>query len=128
MEELYSGKATKVRVSRNRIRKIEGDEGAKILVQEKKVLECRVDKGAPDGEKYIFHGEADEHLEKEAGDVVFIVQQQKHPIFKRKGADLLMTKEITLLESLCGVDFEVEHLDGKKFRVKTEMGQVVKPD
>jgi DnaJ-class molecular chaperone len=38
-------------------------------------LECKVDKGAPDGEKYIFHGEADEHPKKEAGDIVFIVSE-----------------------------------------------------
>lgn len=46
-----------------------------IIEREKKVLECKVSQGAPDGEKYIFHGEADEHPDKEAGDVVFIVQE-----------------------------------------------------
>ena len=59
---------------------------------EKKVLECKISQGAPDGEKYIFHGEADEHPDKEAGDVVFIVSEQKHATFKRRGADLLMNK------------------------------------
>lgn len=39
-----------------------------------------------------------------------------------------MTKEITLLESLCGVDFVVNFLDGTKFRVKSEEGQVIKPE
>ena len=33
------------------------------------MLEVTVDKGSPDGEKYFFHGEADEHPVKEAGDV-----------------------------------------------------------
>ena len=68
----------------------------KRIQKEKKVIECKVDRGAPDGEKYFFHGEADEHPEKEAGDVVFIVAQQKHDVFKRRGADLLMTKEISI--------------------------------
>lgn len=83
--------------------------------------------GAPDGEKYVNHGEADEHLDKEAGDVVFIVAEQKHAVFKRKGADLLMNKDITLLEAITGVDFEVTHLDGTKFRVKSAEGEVIKP-
>lgn len=83
--------------------------------------------GAPDGEKYVFHGEADEHPDKEAGDVVFIVAEQKHALFRRKGADLLMNKDITLLEAITGVDFEVAHLDGTKFRVKSAEGEVIKP-
>jgi hypothetical protein len=39
-----------------------------------------------------------------------------------------MEKEITLLESLTGVDFVVDFLDGSKFRVQTERGTVVKQD
>lgn len=125
LEELYSGKVTRIKVNRDRVKK--GD-AAKITVKEKKVLEVRVDKGAPDGEKYIFHGEADEHPEKEAGDVVFVVAQQKHAVYKRRGADLLMNKEITLMEALCGVNFIVKFLDGTEFRVKSEEGEVIKPD
>ena len=34
-----------------------------------------------------------------------------------KGADLLIEKEITLLEALTGVDFVVTHLDGSKLRI-----------
>jgi len=37
-----------------------------------------------------------------------------HQLFKRKGADLLIEKEISLLEALTGVDFVLKHLDGKK--------------
>ena len=39
-----------------------------------------------------------------------------------------MNKDITLIESLCGVDFEVEHLDGTKFRVQSPDGRVIKPN
>mmetsp|Transcript_34886 Transcript_34886/g.53547 ORF Transcript_34886/g.53547 Transcript_34886/m.53547 type:complete len:268 (+) Transcript_34886:269-1072(+) len=128
LEDLYKGKATRIRVVRDRLKVVGGDEGAKTLVKEPKVLECRIEKGAPDGEKYIFHGEADEHPEKEAGDVVFVVSQQPHSTYKRNGADLLLTKEISLIEALCGVDFEVGHLDGTKFRIKSQEGKPIKPN
>jgi DnaJ family protein A protein 2 len=39
-----------------------------------------------------------------------------------------MEKEISLLESLTGCDFLITHLDGKKYRVKSAPGQVIKPD
>jgi len=100
----------------------------KKVVKERKVIECQVDKGAPHGEKYIFHGESDEYPGTEAGDVIIIVNEQPHKTFKRKGADLVMEKEITLLEALTGCDFVVDFLDGSKFRVQTKRGQVIKPN
>ena len=39
-----------------------------------------------------------------------------------------MKKEITLMDALTGVDFLIDFLDGKSFRVKTEAGMVIKPD
>lgn len=104
------------------------DCGGKCVKQKPKVIEVVIDKGSYDGTKYIFHGESDEAPKKEAGDIVFVVAEKKHQVFKRKGADLLMNKEISLLEAMCGVDFMVEHLNGEKFRVKTEEGMVIKPD
>lgn len=45
----------------------------KKTVQDRKIIEAQVDKGAPNGERYVFHGEADEHPDMEPGDVVFQV-------------------------------------------------------
>lgn len=92
------------------------------------MLEVQIDKGAPNGEKYIFHGEADEFPGIEPGDVVIQVQEEKHALFKRKGADLLIEKDISLLEALTGVDFVLTHLDGRKIRIKNKPGEVIKPD
>jgi len=39
------------------------------------VIEAQIDKGAPNGEKYVFHGEADEFPGQEPGDVVIVVQE-----------------------------------------------------
>jgi len=92
------------------------------------VLEAEIDKGAPNGQHYTFHGEADEYPGQEPGDVIIIVQELAHKTFKRKGADLLMEREITLLEALTGVDFVITHLDGTKLRIKNTPGEVIKPD
>ena len=87
-----------------------------------------VDKGAPNGEKYTKHGEGDEIPEAEAGDVIVVLEEKKHKTFQRKGADLFMEKEITLLEALTGLDFVLTHLDGRKIRIKNTLGEVIKPD
>jgi DnaJ family protein A protein 2 len=86
-------------------------------MKEKKIIDAEIDKGAPNGQTYTFHGEADEFPGAEAGDVIIIVQEQPHKVFKRKGADLLIEKEITLLQALTGVDFTITHLDGTKLRI-----------
>jgi DnaJ family protein A protein 2 len=65
----------------------------------------------------VFHGEADEYPGTEPGDVIITIKEMPHKLFKRKGADLLIEKEITLLEALTGVDFVVTHLDGTKLRI-----------
>lgn len=100
----------------------------KKVMKEKKILDAEIDKGAPNGQQYTFHGEADEYPGVEAGDVVIIVQEQPHKVFKRKGADLLIEKEITLLQALTGVDFVITHLDGTKLRIQNTPGEVIKPD
>ena len=37
------------------------------------LIEVQVDKGAPNGHKYTFHGESDAHPDHEPGDVVIVV-------------------------------------------------------
>ena len=89
----------------------------KKVVRNKKKLTCEIDKGSPTGEQFTLHGEGDCVPDVEPGDVIVVIKVKEHPIFKRKGADLLIDKEITLLEALTGVDFVITHLDGREIRI-----------
>ncbi len=95
--------------------------------RENKTLDVDVDKGAPDGKRYIFAGESDQVPEAEPGDVVVEILIEKHKKFSRKGADLVFTADITLLEALTGFSIVVEHLDGRKICIKTRPGEIIKP-
>lgn len=64
----------------------------------------------------------------EPGDVVFVLQQKEHATFKRKGADLLLQKDISLSEALCGFKFVVHQLDGRQLLVQSKPGQIVRPE
>lgn len=83
------------------------------LVKEAKVLEVYVEKGMKHGQKIVFSGEADENPGQLPGDIIFVVQQKDHDVFKRKGADLIIEKTITLQEALCGFKWSLTHLDGR---------------
>jgi len=100
----------------------------KKVCKESKILDVSIDKGSPHKCQYTLHGQGDEAPGVEAADVIILVDEQPHKRFKRKGADLLMEKEISLYEALTGVDFTFMHLDGSKIRVKNTPGEVIKPD
>merc|ERR1712241_385995 len=95
--------------------------------QEREGLEVHIQKGSPDGHKEKFREMADEHPDADAGDVVFVLKQQEHSQFKRKGADLFIERRISLVEALCGFEIELTHLDGRKLLIKTSPGEIVKP-
>jgi DnaJ family protein A protein 2 len=96
--------------------------------QERKQLEVRVDPGMKHGQKIVLAGEADEMPGMEAGDIIFILNQEEHKQFQRKGADLIMEKEISLREALCGCKFSVKHLDDRTIIVHSKDGEVIKPN
>uniref|UniRef100_A0A6N2LQD4 J domain-containing protein n=1 Tax=Salix viminalis TaxID=40686 RepID=A0A6N2LQD4_SALVM len=98
------------------------------VVQEKKVLEVVVEKGMQNGQKVTFPGEADEAPDTVTGDIVFVLQQKDHPKFKRKGDDLFVEHTLSLTEALCGFQFVLTHLDGRQLLIKSQPGEVVKPD
>uniref|UniRef100_A0A0G4I9I1 J domain-containing protein n=1 Tax=Chromera velia CCMP2878 TaxID=1169474 RepID=A0A0G4I9I1_9ALVE len=101
--------------------------GGSGIVKERKVLDCHVDKGAPHGHKVVFSGEADQKPDMVAGDVIVQIQQVEHERFKRKGNDLIMEKEISLVEALTGFSFTLLHLDKRTLAIQTPKGHVVKP-
>jgi DnaJ homolog subfamily A member 2 len=69
---------------------------------ERKILEVHVDKGMSHNQKITFAGMSDEMPGMETGDINFVIQEKDHELFKRKGADLLVTKELSLNQALCG--------------------------
>jgi len=89
----------------------------KKVSRDRKKLTVDIDKGSPNGEQYTLHGEGDCVPEVEPGDVIVVVKIRQNKIFSRKGADLYMEKEISLLDALTGVNFTIMHLDGRICRI-----------
>lgn len=80
------------------------------------------------GQKIQFRGMADEKPNMEPGDINFIVQEKEHDLFKRKGADLPITKTLSLNEALCGFEWSLKHLDNREIVIKSRPGEVIKPE
>jgi DnaJ family protein A protein 2 len=106
-----------------------GGEGYNVkMKKERKVLEVGIDKGMKHGSKIKFAGEANHKPGMLPGDVVFVVAQKPHAVFKRKGMHLIIQKEVTLKEALCGTSFVVKHLDGREIACTTAAGDIIEPD
>ena len=68
--------------------------------------------GMPAGYKIKFNGGWEEFPGTESGDLIFRLQTQTHPLFRRDGNDLHTTLEISLVEALTEFKKEIVHLDG----------------
>ena len=60
-----------------------------------------------------------------AGDLILVVAEKPHEVFTRKGADLFMKKQVSLVEAILGFNFELTHLDGKKYTIYSKAGDIV---
>merc|ERR1712137_186125 len=96
-------------------------------VKERKTLEVYINKGMKHKERIVFRGEADEAPETIPGDVVVVLQEKKHEVFRREGSMLFFQKTITLVEALLGFEFRVTHLDERVLLVKSDPNEVIKP-
>jgi DnaJ homolog subfamily A member 2 len=96
--------------------------------KERKVLEVLVEKGMKHNQKITFRGMADEKPNVEPGNINFIIQEKEHETFKRKGADLLVSKNLSLNEALCGFVWKLKHLDGREVIIKSKPGEVIKAE
>merc|ERR1712012_1140064 len=96
----------------------------KKVNRERKILEVQVDKGMEDGQKITFSSEGDQEPGLEPGDIIIVLDEKKHPIFKRSGIDLIMKQNVNITEALCGFKKTVPTLDDRTLVIQTVAGEV----
>ena len=77
------------------------------------------------GTKITFPEKGNQELGIAPGDLIFIVDEKPHAVFKRDGNDLVIGKKISLLEALTGKTLNLTTLDGRDLIVPVT--DVVKP-
>ncbi|KAM7472056.1 hypothetical protein LguiA_010239 [Lonicera macranthoides] len=100
----------------------------KKVTREKKTVQVKVEAGMQHGQRIVFDGEADEAPDTVTGDLVFVLKVKKHPLFEREGDNLHVEHTLSLTEALCGFQFALTHLDGRLLLIKSNPGEVIKPD
>jgi len=78
-----------------------------------------------DGQQIRFTGEGDQEPDIEVGDVVIVLDEKEHDVFRRRGADLITKMELALVEALCGFQRGIQTLDDRTLVVSTIPGEVI---
>ena len=97
-----------------------------IRKMEKETLYVELMKGIDNNEIIIMRDKGNIMSNDNKGDVKIIVNISNSTGFKREGLNLLIEKNITLKESLCGFNFLIPHLSGKQLRFNSDPGIPIK--
>jgi len=62
------------------------------------------------------------------GDVKIFVKITNNTEFKRSGLDLILEKEISLKDALCGFSFELKYINGKSYTLNNNSGNIIEPE
>lgn len=95
------------------------------MKSEEEILKIHIKPGWKKGTKITFPGKGSQQPGSAPSDVIFVVNERPHPIFKRDGKDLIMTEKISLLEALVGKTLNITTLDGRHITV--ELDDIVTP-
>ncbi|XP_022611236.1 dnaJ homolog subfamily B member 1-like [Seriola lalandi dorsalis] len=114
LEEVLSGCTKKMKISRKRL-----NPDGRTVRTEDKILEVQIKKGWKEGTKITFPKEGDESPRNIPADVVFVLKDKPHPMFKRDGSDIIYTAKISLRDALCGCTVNAPTLDGRAVTVST---------
>ncbi|PRQ19843.1 putative chaperone DnaJ [Rosa chinensis] len=108
LEELCHGCVKKIQVTRDVINH------AGIIVKEEEVLKINVQPGWRKGTKITFEGKGDEKPGYLPADIIFLIDEKRHHLFKRAGRDdLEIAVEIPLADALGGCSFPAPLLGGE---------------
>jgi DnaJ-class molecular chaperone len=97
-------------------------------VFEKETIYVVVPPGIDENEIIILRDKGNVINENCKGDIKITIMIQNNTEFKRSGLDIILEKNISLKEALCGFTFEIKYLNGKGYILNNNKGNLVHPE
>ncbi|KAL0344460.1 UNVERIFIED_CONTAM: DnaJsubfamily B member 4 [Sesamum radiatum] len=119
LEDLYKGTTKKMKISRD----VTDASGRPSTMEE--ILTIEIKPGWKKGTKITFPEKGNEQRGVIPSDLVFIIDEKPHSVFKRDSNDLIATQKISLVEALTGYTAQVTTLDGRNLTIP--INNVVSP-
>ncbi|XP_062097507.1 uncharacterized protein LOC133803471 [Humulus lupulus] len=114
LEELCYGCQKKLKITRDVI----NDLGR--IVEEEELLTIKVKPGWKKGTKITFEGMGNEKAGSYPADIIFIIAEKRHQLFRREGDDLEFAIRIPLVKALTGCKISIPLLGGEKMRLTVD--------
>jgi DnaJ family protein B protein 4 len=86
-------------------------------VKETEILSIGVKPGWKKGTKITFPDKGNQQLNQLPADLVFVIDEKPHELFKRDGNDLIVNQKITLAEAIGGTSVNIRTLDKRSLSV-----------
>jgi DnaJ-class molecular chaperone len=99
-----------------------------IKVNENETIYVTIPQGIDENEMIILRDKGNVINENVKGDVKIFVKILNETEFKRCGLDLILEKNISLKEALCGFTFEIKYLNGKSYTLNNNKGNIIPPE
>jgi DnaJ-class molecular chaperone len=93
--------------------------------EETETVYLTIPRGVDNNELLILRDKGHVVSEQLKGDVKVFIHVKNETSFIRDGLDLHFKKTITLKEALCGFAFDLEHVDGRVFKINNGAGHIV---
>jgi len=84
--------------------------------------------GIDNNEIIIVRNKGNIISEQNKGDIKIFIKINNNTQFIRKGLDLYYEKNISLKQSLCGFDFDLQYISGKLFKISNSEGNIIQPN
>lgn len=100
----------------------------KGIIDEEKTIEIVIPKGVDNNHKFIYEewGEQAEKENEKSGNLIIIIEVQKHEHFERKGLDLHYKQNFTLKESIIGKKISIPYFS-TSIEVDTKQYGIINP-
>ena len=95
----------------------------RLIRKQEETLKVNIKPGWKKGTKITFEGVGNEKPGYLPEDIIFVVEEKRHSLFKSRGDDLEIAVEIPLLKALTGCNLSVPLLSGESMSIS--VGEVI---
>jgi len=120
MEQVLNGTTVPVTVERWIL-----ENGNKIF--ENETVYVPIPKGIDDNEIIVLGNKGNVVSQDIAGDVKLVIKVENDTGYERNGLDLLVHKNISLKDALCGFTFELKYVNNKTYTINNSSGNIIPP-
>ena len=125
LKDIYNGTTIELEIERKVISEVQEVQEVQEEVQdptfklETNKVNVTIEKGHYK-ETIVFEGEGHRLTEDEVGDLIVTIEVNEHEYYDRDNNDLVMKKEVSLNDALCGFTFKIKDINDNELIVTTD--------